>query len=174
MNEKGFTLIELVVVMGILSLLSASLITYSRSGEKQIIFFKEQSVLTALIFQAKNLAISTYGRDNANSCGYGIHFVLSSDPQKPQEVVIFSDKSSLVDGCAGADGKYGSGEDFEGGKIILDSKVKIANSPADFIFIPPEPTVYPQAKVDIRLELVDDPGKSATISISSAGQITVQ
>lgn len=169
MNEKGFTLIELVVVIGILSLLSASLITYSRAGEKQIIFFKEQSVLTAVIFQAKNLAISTYGRNNVDSCGYGLHF------NPPQEVVIFSDKASLETGCAGADRKYGGrGEDLEGGKIVLDSNVKIANTPSDFIFIPPEPTVYPKARVDIRLELADDPSKSATISVSSAGQITVK
>ena len=165
MKEKGFTLIELVVVIGILSLLSASLITYSRAGEKQIVFFKEQSVLTSAVFRAKNLAISTYGRDEANSCGYGIHF------NSPQEIIIFNDKIS--GGECSSPGSYSdSGEDIE--KIIIDSRVKIAGSPSDFIFVPPEPTVSPGSEVSIRLELADDSSKSSVITISPAGQITVK
>jgi prepilin-type N-terminal cleavage/methylation domain-containing protein len=167
MREKGFTLIELVVVIGILSLLSASLITYSRAGEKQIVFFKEQSVLTGIIFRAKNLAISTYGRNGADSCGYGIHF----NPLKPQEVIIFNDKIS--NGSCSDPGSYsGSEEDVE--KIVIDSRVKIAVNPNNFIFVPPEPKVSPPEEIVIKLELVDDPNRSATITISPAGQITVK
>jgi prepilin-type N-terminal cleavage/methylation domain-containing protein len=166
MKKKGFTLIELVVVIGILSLLSASLITYSRAGEKQIVFFKEQSVLTGIVFRAKNLAISTYGRNGADSCGYGIHFNL------PQEVAIFNDKT-LTGDCGGADKKYtGTNENLE--KIILDSRVRIAGNPDDFIFVPPEPTVFPAEEIVIKLELADDSTRSATIKINTAGQITVQ
>lgn len=165
MNEKGFTLIELIVVIGILSVLSASLITYSRDGEKQIIFFKEQSVLVASVFRAKNLAISTYGRNGADSCGYGIHF------SSPQEIIIFNDKASNGD-CSGAGGYSGSAEDID--KVKIDSRVRIAGSPRDFIFVPPEPIVRPAAQVSIRLELADDPSKFSIITISPAGQITVK
>jgi type II secretory pathway pseudopilin PulG len=168
MKEKGFTLIDLVVVIGILSLLSASLITYSRAGEKQIVFFKEQSVVTASIFRAKNLAISTYGRNGADSCGYGVHFELG---RLPNELIIFNDKAA--NGTCLKPGKYdGQGEDME--KITIDSRVKITGAPKDFIFVPPEPTVSPAEKIVIKLELVDDPSRSATITVSPAGQITVQ
>lgn len=165
MNEKGFTLIELIVVIGILSVLSASLVTYSRAGEKQIVFSKEQSILVSSVFRAKNLAISTYGANGADSCGYGLHF------EPPYEFTVFNDKAS--NGSCANSGEYsGSHEDVE--KIKLDSSVKIVGNPADFIFVPPEPTVRPKAQVSIRLELADDSSRFSIITISPAGQITVK
>jgi len=166
MKTKGFTLIELIVIVGILSLLSAYLVTYSKTGEKQIVFFKEQNILTSAIFRAKNLAVSTYGRGSANSCGYGIHFNLGT----PQEIIIFSDLTSGSD-CSRANKAYSLNENIE--KIVLDSRVRITNSPRDFIFIPPDPTVYPSGGVVINLEL-NDRSKSAVVSVSGSGQITVK
>ncbi len=169
MKKNGFTLIELIVVIGILTLLSTSLITYSRTGEKQIIFFKEQGLVTSAIFRAKNLAISTYGREeSATSCGYGVYFSDSG-----QEVIIFSDLLGNASNCNNTDKKYsGANENIE--KLILDSRVRITNPLGGYIlFIPPEPTVFPARDVSIRLEL-DDESKSATINVNRGGQITTQ
>ena len=43
MVRKAFTLIELLVVLGVTVGLSAVLITYSRTGERQIILFPQHA-----------------------------------------------------------------------------------------------------------------------------------
>ncbi|MDP1538756.1 MAG: hypothetical protein Q8M00_01875, partial [bacterium] len=69
MKQRAFTTIEILVIIGILSLLSATLILYSRTAEHQIVLFKEQAKVISILSRAKSLSIVTYGKADV-PCGY--------------------------------------------------------------------------------------------------------
>ena len=72
----GFTLVETLVVIGILMLLTTSLIAYTRSSGKQIVLYTEQAKLIGALNKAKSLALQ---RNMAESvCAYGIRFTGSN------------------------------------------------------------------------------------------------
>ncbi len=72
-NKKGFTLIEILIVLAITAVLSSLAIVYSHVGQNQISLSIEESKIAQLILQAKELSIATYG-SNSNTCAYGIAF----------------------------------------------------------------------------------------------------
>lgn len=69
---RGFTLVELLVVVSITIALSGLALTYSRTSERQVAMHLEAQKIAELIFRAKSLAITTYNEPGENkSCGYG-------------------------------------------------------------------------------------------------------
>jgi prepilin-type N-terminal cleavage/methylation domain-containing protein len=72
-NRKGFTLIEILIVLAITAVLSSLAIVYSHVGQNQISLSIEESKIAQLILQAKELSIATYGSNNA-TCAYGVAF----------------------------------------------------------------------------------------------------
>ncbi len=164
--KRGFTTIELLVVISILSLLSAILIAYSRTGERQIILFREGAKVKEIISRAKFLSLAIYGESEV-PCGYGVHFETSGS------FIIFKD---LAVNCASSDRRYsGSVEAYESFKldpaILFDSLTL-----SDVVFIPPNPTVVITPVKDeavVILKTIDGEG-SIKITITSAGQISTE
>lgn len=164
--RKGFTLIELLVVIAVLTVLSAILIQYSRTGERQLILFREQSKLVAALSQAKSLALITFNRPDV-PCGYGMHFVA------PRTYILFRDSAA---DCAASDNVYsGSGEDVTVNE--LDLNVQFSNLPiSDILFIPPDPRVVmtpAQSEATLTLQTVDGTA-SVVVRVNTAGQVTTQ
>lgn len=77
MHNKGFTLVEMLVVIAIMGLLSGMAIVYSHTGQDQIALSIEESKIAQLILQAKELSIATYSTDSA-TCAYGVEFDYAS------------------------------------------------------------------------------------------------
>lgn len=76
MASRGFTLVELIVVVGVTVLLSAFLLTFGNSGRTQITSYVERAHLAEVIFRAKTQSLETYSNPRAPSlktCGYGVH-----------------------------------------------------------------------------------------------------
>ena len=73
MQRDGFTFIETLITMGILLMLTSILLLYNRSGERQIVLFKEKAGVVGLILKAKSLSLNTLIIDEP-ICGYGVHF----------------------------------------------------------------------------------------------------
>jgi len=70
--KAGFTVLEMMVVISIMILLSSVLILYSRTGENQIVLFRDQSRLITGLNRAKSLGIQSL--DVSNSfCAFGVH-----------------------------------------------------------------------------------------------------
>ncbi|MDP3947143.1 MAG: prepilin-type N-terminal cleavage/methylation domain-containing protein [bacterium] len=164
--KKGFTLIELLVVLGVLTMLSAILIQYSRTGERQLILFREQSKLIAVLSRAKALAVNTFNRPDV-PCGYGIYFA------PPRSYILFRDSAP---NCASSDRVYsGSGEDET--VYELDSQTQFKSLlVSDILFIPPDPRVVmtpTQTETDITIETIDGIA-SMIVRVNSAGQIGAQ
>ncbi len=71
-HESGFTLIEVIVVISIITILSGYLLLYTGRSRGQIALSVEEAKLAQVISRSKALAISTYGVSQA-PCGYGVN-----------------------------------------------------------------------------------------------------
>jgi hypothetical protein len=174
--NKGFTTIEMLVIIGVLSLLSATLLTYSRTGERQIVLVQEQARIIGWLYRAKSFAVATFGK-NEVPCGYGVHF------EAPNTVIIFKEISpSSNPDCLDIDFVYSPslGEKVEEFKI--NPNVKLVDSDVDglkdILFIPPDPIVVLdnnllKTEALIKIETVDGKGERL-IKVNNGGQITSQ
>lgn len=164
--STGFTIIEMLVVIAILSLISTSLLLYSRTGERQIILFREQSRIVGTLSRAKSLSIATLGQVGV-PCSYGVHF------ETPKKFSIFKD---LASDCNAADKVY-SGIDELLESFELDQAVNFGNlTLTDIVFIPPDPRIVITPEQDeavINIKTISG-NTSSTIKVTSAGQITTQ
>jgi len=166
---KGFTLIEMLVVISIMALLSSFLILYSRAGENQIILFRDQARLITALNRAKSLSVQTFNAPQP-SCAFGVYFSKTENA-----FLIFRD---LALNCREADHVYtGSEELFE--SYQLSSKIKFGElTLINIAFIPPDPKTLidndlNKNEANITLETLD--GKaSLKVKVNNAGQITTQ
>lgn len=164
--NKAFTLIEIIVSIGIIALLSGIMITYNRSGERQIVIFKEQARVISALSRVKSFSISTFSDGKTDiPCGYGVHL------EAPRTFLIFKD---IASDCSVSDNKYsGTNEIFE--SFNLDLTVMFDSlTLSDIIFIPPDPSVIitpAQYQATIVIKTIDG-GSSATIKVNNAGQIS--
>jgi prepilin-type N-terminal cleavage/methylation domain-containing protein len=76
-NKKGFTLIEILIVLAITALLSGLAIVYTHVGQNQISLSIEESKIAQLILEARELSIATYSSNSA-TCAYGVAFDYAS------------------------------------------------------------------------------------------------
>jgi hypothetical protein len=166
-STTGFTIIEILVLLGVLSLISTILIINTHSGEKQVNLFKEQARIVSILFRAKSLSISTFGETGISiPCGYGVHFNDSGS------FLIFKD---LAPDCKSADHKYtDTNEIYE--SFQLDPAIEFDSlNFSDVVFIPPDPSVVitpsSQDQATIILKIIGSP-TTASIKINSAGQIS--
>lgn len=163
--KDGFTLVEVLVTISITVMLASVLILYSRTGERQILLFREQAKVINMISKAKSLALQTY-IDGTAGCGYGIHFSL------PDTLILFKDQAA---DCAASDNIYsGPIEDFS--HLILGTGIVFSSSDiTDILFIPPDPTVKlnpDQVSGIITLQTADG-GTSARVKLNNSGQISI-
>ena len=174
MNNGGFTLIESLVVISILTLMTSFLILYNRTGELQIIILKEKANLIGTILRAKNLALGTLVTESAGviTCGYGVYIENNS-------YFIYRD---LASDCQISDQSYSgnsSGEKLEGETYKLLPAVQFfQNEVNDILFVPPLPDVFfdgskAVGEKIIRLSDISRDTKSEII-INNAGQISEQ
>ncbi len=162
----GFTLIESLVVVAITVTLLGSLIVYSRGGEAQVAFLKEQATLTGVFLQARSFAIDAFqptlqpspgGPDELSItervCSWGVHVV----PGSPGgQYILFRDLDpnwpAVVD-CSGASKSYDDPKEaFQVFNLPPSLKIQCVGltpdelcdgqmSPRDILFIPPVPKV---------------------------------
>ncbi|OGY63099.1 MAG: hypothetical protein A2745_01625 [Candidatus Harrisonbacteria bacterium RIFCSPHIGHO2_01_FULL_44_13] len=167
-TSAGFTILEMLVIVSVMALLSAMLLVYNRSGEKQISLFKEQAKVISVILRSKALAIQTF-QQATPGCGYGVHF-------EAGKYWIFRDLPDPTTGCSGSDRKYsGSAENFE--VFTLESGLYFSElTLSDILFVPPDPRVFlnpDQAEATITLSTSDN-ASQVNIKINDAGQVTTQ
>jgi len=165
--DRGFTIIEMVMIFGVLTLLSAALLGSLHTGEQQVALFKEQARVVAILSRAKFLSISTFGETEV-PCGYGVHF------ETPNKFFIFND---LAVDCQDANNHYDAGEEIKNEFFQLDSRVVFDSlSLSDIVFIPPNPMIVitpDQSQAEIKLKTTNG-NNSSIIKVNKAGQISTQ
>ncbi len=70
-SRRGFSLIELLVVVTISAVISSLAIVYSKISQRQIALYVETQKIGEVILRAKALTLATYNDPTPPSCGYG-------------------------------------------------------------------------------------------------------
>lgn len=200
--RRGFTIIELLIVIAISAMLSAIAIVYSGIARNQVALSVETAKVAQTILRAKDLAIATYAT-GAVSCGYGVvlnstagtYSIFSYDPQNhppehgatppcPQDTVA-STSPIYADEMA----QYS----VDTWNVLLANGVKMDGTPGDaltvVLFYPPAPDTFisrsaagagGQAFLDPALGditskvylVTQDGSASSTITVNGAGQVS--
>ncbi|MDP3953408.1 MAG: type II secretion system protein, partial [bacterium] len=88
-GRKGFTLLEIVVVVAIITALSSLLLGYSQRNSQQIRLATSQAKLASIISRAKALSIQTFFQAQTEAeaiCAYGVRLDVNQ-----QKAFIFQD-----------------------------------------------------------------------------------
>lgn len=132
---------------------------FSNTVESVVLSLREAQVYGAGGKKAVVLGSDCEG--SSFNCAYGVHFITSAS-----SYTVFVDKDS--------DGMYDSGEEIQ--TIILPSGVAVAlnQNPLDIVFKRPFPDAQINNGLDDAQITLSKSGSSAIVSITSAGQISVQ
>lgn len=84
-SKRGFTIIELLVVMAVMVILAAGLFGSQYAMREQVFIFQDQYQILSALNQAKNLTLGAFLRET-DFCGYGLYF------ERPGKVVFYKDK----------------------------------------------------------------------------------
>jgi len=165
---RGFTLTELIVVVGIMALLLSVGVGYTQKGGKQIVLFREHSQLTQQILRARSFATQKLRPGEQLICAYGISVIDNNSYS------LFKDLPQ--GGCPG-NGVMDGGEELE--RFTLDKAVSIFEyNHSDFVFYPRDGFVYfgtqraepNQDPAYITLQL-DGSGQRLAVNVNYIGQV---
>ncbi len=182
-KKSGFTLIEMMVVIGIIALLTGMTLVYSRSGSGQLELFRGKAMVIGILNQAKAMTVEKFNKD-PNACAFGVHFTTASST-----FILFQDLKSPTDpfckdfsGLYKSDFQYGGPDElvqtFSVGdkyivKIASDGTPITSGQSVDIVFVPPELMVTSTFPLPLNLNITDLAGTSGVnVILNSTGQIT--
>ncbi|MFH0906649.1 MAG: prepilin-type N-terminal cleavage/methylation domain-containing protein [bacterium] len=165
-RQTGFTLIEMMIVIFIISLLSVMILADYKKSQKKYILINSVQQLVSDIHKAQNVAMSGTDISENNYYGYGVYFQSVS----VTSYIIFADKNGSK--------KYDSSDDIiQIVNLPLDVKIKsISVTPLHIFFAPPAPDTYINGSHDdgvygtITLE-VESAGLSMSVNVSTSGLV---
>lgn len=172
--RKGFTLIEMLVTLGIIVALSSMILVYSRQSENVSSLIREGDQLVFELRRVQNQAMLVLQEDGEEKqiCGWGIYLEQENLPQ--EKFALFTDL--CLTGSSAGNGRYDEGEEAE--TINLSRGVEIFSSNVSSItFIPPDPRVefYPETgagvNANIRIRLKNQSDTYYEIEVSEFGQV---
>jgi len=139
-KQKGFTLIEVIVVIAVIGLIVTLVFANYRSGTRSSNLQAAAQGLVTDIRTAQNMAMSSSKYEDEVPCGYGIHFMSNNS------YFLFRD----IDGdrqCSTNNKRYNPELGEEIGRVInlpadIDLKTESAFLRNDIFFMPPDPVVF--------------------------------
>ena len=134
LNNKGFTLIEALVVLFIIALLSTLMLANYQGGKKKYMLLQTNQKLMSDLRKVQNMAIS--GTEITGVCsvvslcyGYGIYINSNSS------YILFADQNGNK--------LYEAGEEFETVNLLFPIVIQsVSPLQASVVFRPPEPITY--------------------------------
>lgn len=168
---KGFTMVEMIVVIGIVTIIASIGIVSFRSGGRATDLTREAQTLALNLRRAQNMALAGTLYQGATPGGYGIHL----DAASPNSYVLFADLDNNK--------LFGAGEAVE--TVTFARNVVITGlAPAaslNIVYSPPEPTttVYDDTGANLgntasAILGYSGAALSKTVNINISGQISVQ
>lgn len=165
MNQRSFSLIELLVVTSIIALLTVITLPYFRAGERQLALQRAANKLAQDVRRAQNMAISASEFEGEIPGGYGVYF----DTGQPKQYILFADKNNDKD--------YDDGEEVE---ILELEKMIIIHTlspsqPLNIVFSPPDPQISISGgdTAIITLALERDLSSTQSVTINKVGLIDI-
>ena len=180
-SDAAFTLLEMIVVIGIIVLISALSFASYKEGQNQYVLQLSAQKLAADLRRAQNMALSTVVTNGGqiSGGGYGIYFDKSQN--KNLTYILFAD----IDNPPGQV-VYDSGSDSTIEEIELKKGVEINTISLDgdntysnsyIIFTPPDPKVTigtgSSTELRITVSLIKDSTRNRTVTINKFGKIDI-
>jgi prepilin-type N-terminal cleavage/methylation domain-containing protein len=171
-NQRGFTVVEMIIVLAIIGVISSIVIFNVNTERQNSALFRTAQKLSLDLRRAQNFALSskTY-KTSGVPCGWGIHF----NGTGSTSYVIFAD-SAVSSNCSdrnfvrAADGS----EDFE--TVNLGPEISVSGlsiNLSDVVFTPPDPTVdFTPGQTSANIVLINKNGATLTITINKTGFIS--
>lgn len=172
LEERGFTLIEIVIIVGIIGILSSIIITGGNKGLDQRKIILESRRLSEDIRKVQNLALSSTSHD----CGalgnkvayFGI--ILDTDENDRYSLVVDCNENKI----------YDSGDILLSTMRLLSTRITILvpTSPLSIFFIPPLPQTSVNTDIsttaEIRICGINETTICRHLYINPRGSVTVQ
>lgn len=136
MNQKGFSLIEIIVVATIIGVLSTTLILNFRSGSKRTALRQAAQQLAADIRRAQTTAVVSKRYLEKTRCGYGVRYV------GPDRYAIYTGPDSRAIDCSVLDRNFDGGDSDVEIIKLLSVNVEFISAFPDIFFEPPDPKTY--------------------------------
>jgi prepilin-type N-terminal cleavage/methylation domain-containing protein len=90
--SRGFTLIEMVVVLGIIGVISTVILTGQSAYNQSLVLSDTTYSLAFSIRQAQVFGISSRSFGGVNNVGYGLYF----DSTTPKQYIVYADSSRIA------------------------------------------------------------------------------
>lgn len=167
--NRGFSLVELLVVIGVITLMTALIVPNYRFGDKSLALARTSSKLAQDLRRVQNLAISAQKFSGAVPAGYGVYFNLS----QPAQYILFADLDA---------NKIYSGASEKVETIAMEKQMRISSlspvsgSSLNIVFNPPDPSVFvtpDAATARITIEAIGTTQQKA-IQVNKVGLISVE
>jgi len=146
-GREGFTVVEMLVVLGVTSVLASMFVSQSGVLRDQVVLFREEAQVIQSLFKAKTYSIQVLAEEeggNKSGCGYGVFFENMGEELNGKYTIYFRKRN--------LDGTCPSGEEIKYNETTntvvksvnnIDSKIFIrGDSAANFVFIPPYPEIF--------------------------------
>lgn len=182
-KRKGFTIIEMVITVAVISLLSGIVVGYSQRNESRLNLVRAVNQFILDFQRVQHLSMLLYSGIQSDSnresiCGWGIYFTEDYDSvtiDNPlDKYIIFSDICEPSSNLGNL--LYDSNEGKEDKNLMKGVVISSINFKS-LVFVPPEPTLYfsPDSllqNVEIQFSLKGLPDKWIKVLIYPTGQIT--
>ena len=173
--SPGFTLIEMLVTLGIVAAMSAMVLGYSRKSETTTYLVREGNRIVFELRRAQNQAMLMLERDSGSEkvCGWGI-YIDPSDLPHVEQFFLFADL--CLTGESKGNEKYNTNEEVEKNTLLKGVEIFYSNV-SSVTFIPPEPRIKFNPDIGdgtdakIRIQLKNQPETYCEIQVSQTGQI---
>ena len=179
--NKGFTVVEIVVVLGIMAVITGIVLFNVGSEKQNAALFRSAQNLSLNLRKAENNALSSkVFKDSKVPCGWGVHF----NGVDSTSYAIFAD-TTIAQNCFGRNYKMDSGEELETVNLEAGVKIKSINNNildiniSDVVFTPPAPLVRftsfyggQDGSNTINIILVNKNSSTRTIAINKTGFIS--
>ncbi len=165
-GSKGQTIVEMLVVLGVFALLSAMLVTFSRTGDLQGRLSRSVDVLVYDIRRVQETSYFSREYQGTIPCGYALSFATSSYVIQYASSANCADINSYTFANATALSEF---------KRNLTSPIHIQSVTSNpIVFVRPAPRVYFLPNAEQAQVTVSAGGLSETVTINKYGGINVQ